>query len=50
MEIFNISKEKIIEFEIPTGNPLLIQFDDKIKVKKYQYLDSKRSKKILFNV
>jgi 2,3-bisphosphoglycerate-dependent phosphoglycerate mutase len=50
MEIFNISKEKIVEFEIPTGNPLLIQFDDKIKVKKYQYLDDKRAKKILFNV
>ena len=50
MKIFNVSKEKIVEFEIPTGNPLLIQFDDEIKVKKYEYLDGKRAKKILFNV
>ena len=50
MKIFNISKEKIVEFEIPTGNPLLIQFDDNIKVKNYRYLDKERTKKILFNV
>jgi len=50
MEIFNVSKKKIIEFEIPTGNPLLIQLDDQIKVKKYRYLDKKRAKKILFNI
>ena len=50
MKIFNISKEKIIEFEIPTGNPLLIEFDDNLRVKKYKYLDDKRAKKILFNV
>ena len=46
MRIFNISKEKIIKFEIPTGNPLLIEFDEKLLIKKYKYLDSKRSKKI----
>ena len=50
MEILNISKEKIIEFEIPTGNPLLIRFDDNLKVQNYKYLDAKRAKKILFNV
>ena len=50
MKIFNVSKEKIVELEIPTGNPLLVQFDNEIKVKKYEYLDSKRAKKILFNV
>ena len=50
MKIFNISKEKITEFEIPTGNPLLIQFGDNLKVKNYKYLDAKRAKKILFNV
>jgi len=50
MKIFNISKKKIVEFEIPTGNPLLIQFDDNIKVKNYRYLDKERTKKILFNV
>ena len=46
----NIYKEKVAEFEIPTGNPLLIEFDDSSKVKKYKYLDEKRAKKILFNV
>jgi len=50
MEIFNISKEKIVEFEIPTGNPLVIEFGDNLKVQNYRYLDSKRAKKILFNI
>ena len=49
-KIFNISNEKIVEFEIPTGNPLLIRFGDKLKTQDYKYLDSKRAKKILFNV
>ena len=50
MKIFNISKKKIIEFEIPTGNPLLIGFSDNLKVQNYKYLDTIRAKKILFNV
>ena len=45
-----ISNEKIVELEIPTGNPLLINFDENLKVDKYKYLDIKRAKKILFNV
>ena len=49
-KIFNISNEKIVEFEIPTGNPLLIRFGKNLEVKEYKYLDSKRAKKILFNV
>ena len=50
MKIFNISKSKISEFEIPTGNPLLINFNDKLKIQNYKYLDKNRAKKILFNV
>ena len=50
MEILNISKERIIEFEVPTGNPLLIKFENNLKIADYQYLDVKRSKKIFFNV
>ena len=50
MKIFNISKEKIVSFEIPTGNPLLVRFEENLKVRDYRYLDSKRAKKILFNV
>ena len=49
-KILNISNKKIIEFEIPTGNPLLIRFGDNLKVKEYKYLDAKRAEKILFNV
>ena len=49
-KIFNISNRKIIDLEIPTGNPLLIKFDENLNVKEYKYLDSKRAKKILFNV
>ena len=50
MEILNISEKKIIDFEIPTGNPLLIKFEKNFKVKECKYLDQKRSKKILFNI
>ena len=49
-EILNISEKKIIEFEIPTGNPLLIRFEENFKVKDYKYLDEKRAKKILFDI
>ena len=50
MKILNISKEKIVKLEIPTGNPLLLKFEDSLKVHDYKYLDPKRAKKILFNV
>tara|TARA_B100000029_G_scaffold159741_1_gene155426 strand:- start:11768 stop:12463 length:696 start_codon:yes stop_codon:yes gene_type:complete len=50
MKLFNISKKRIVDFEIPTGNPLQIEFGDDMKIKKYKYLDDKRAKKILFNV
>ena len=49
-EILNLSEKKIIEFEIPTGNPLLIRFEKNFKVKDCKYLDKKRAKKILFNI
>ena len=50
MKIFNISKKNIVRFEIPTGNPLSIQFNENSKIVKYEYLDTKRAKKILFNI
>ena len=49
-KILNISNKKIVKLEIPTGNPLLIRFGEKLKVKEYKYLDNMRAKKILFNV
>jgi len=50
MKILNISKKRIVDFEIPTGNPLLIKFEKNFTVKEFKYLDETRSKKILFNV
>ena len=48
-KIFNISNKKIVDLEIPTGNPLLVTFNNKAEVKNYKYLDSKRARNILFN-
>ena len=47
--LFQISDEKINELEIPTGNPLVIEFEKNLEVKKYSYLDEKRAKNIIFN-
>ena len=46
-KILDISNKKIVEVEIPTGNPLLIRFDKDLKVCDYKYLDKTRSKKII---
>tara|TARA_B100000945_G_scaffold113758_1_gene90121 strand:- start:452 stop:1165 length:714 start_codon:yes stop_codon:yes gene_type:complete len=47
--LFNISNLKINDLEIPTGNPLIIFFDENLKIKDYYYLDKDREKKIIFN-
>ena len=47
--LFKISDIKINELEIPTGNPLIIDFDNQLKILKYYYLDKSRSKDIIFN-
>ncbi len=47
--LFKISDTKINELEIPTGNPLIIEFDNQLKIKKYYYLDKSRAKNIIFN-
>ena len=48
-KLFNISNNKIVDFEIPTGNPLLIRFEENLKIKDYKYLDKKRAREIIFN-
>ena len=48
-KLFNISNKKIVDFEIPTGNPLLIIFEENLKIKEYKYLDEKRAREIIFN-
>lgn len=42
--LFKISDEKINTLEIPTGNPMVINFKDDIKIKDAFYLDKDRSK------
>ena len=45
--MFNISDSRINQLEIPTGNPLIIELDEKLKIIKYYYLDITRSKDIV---
>ena len=47
--LLNISDIKINELEIPTRNPLIIDFDDRMEINKYYYLDKTRAKNIIFN-
>ena len=47
--LFNISDSKINEMEIPTGNPLIIDFDKDLKIISYYYLDNDRKREIIFN-
>ena len=47
--LFKISDTKINELEIPTGNPLIIEFNNQLKIQKYYYLDDSRAKNIIFN-
>ena len=46
--LLKISNEDISNLEIPTGNPLVINFDTSLKVIKAKYLDEARAKKLLF--
>ena len=48
-KLFNISDQKINELEIPTGNPLVIEFNQNLEVKDIQYLDKSREKPIITN-
>jgi len=45
--LFIIGDNEISKLEIPTGNPLLIQFDKKSKISKCKYLDAERAKDLL---
>ena len=47
--LFKISDQKINELEIPTGNPLIIEFNNNLEIQKYYYLDEARAKTIIFN-
>ena len=42
--LFDVPDSEITEVEIPTGNPLLVELDGKLKVRSARYLDAARSK------
>ena len=45
--LFDINNEEISKLEIPTGNPLILKFDDNIKVLNARYLDQERAKDLI---
>jgi 2,3-bisphosphoglycerate-dependent phosphoglycerate mutase len=45
--LFNLDNNQISKLEIPTGNPLLIKFDNENKILNCEYLDSERAKDLL---
>jgi len=45
--LFALDEKKITLLEIPTGNPLLIDFNEKNKIIKCHYLDNKRAKNLI---
>ncbi len=47
--LFKISDQKINDLEIPTGNPLVIEFDNDQKIQKFYYLDRSRAKTLFIN-
>ena len=48
-KLFNISDQEINKLEIPTGNPLVIEFDKNSKIIDTNYLDQLRKKIIITN-
>ena len=46
-KIFQISDEMIVKLEIPTGNPIHIQFEKNLQLKNYKYLDKARAKEFI---
>ena len=45
--LFELDNDQISGLEIPTGNPLVIEFDEEMKIKSCKYLDGERSKDLL---
>ena len=46
-KIFQISDDMIVKLEIPTGNPIHIQFEKDLQLKNYKYLDKARAKQFI---
>ena len=45
--LFKLDNKRISSLEIPTGNPLLIKFDEKLDITICKYLDKERAKSLL---
>ena len=45
--LFKLDNDQISSLEIPTGNPLIIQLDEDIKIKSCEYLDKERATNLL---
>ena len=45
--LFELDNDQISGLEIPTGNPLIMEFDREMKIKSCEYLDKERSKDLL---
>mgnify|MGYP001297961848 FL=1 len=45
--LFNLDNDQISNLEIPTGNPLIIEFNTELKIIRCAYLDEERSKDLL---
>ncbi len=45
--LFDISNEEISKLEIPTGNPLILKFDENNKLLNAKYLDKERAKNLI---
>ena len=45
--LFDLDNIEISKLEIPTGNPLMIKFDEKFKISSCEYLDKIRARSIL---
>ena len=45
--LFGLDNNQISDLEIPTGNPLIIELDENLKIIKCEYLDKERAKNLL---
>ena len=45
--LFKLDNDQISKLEIPTGNPLLMELNDKYEIKSCEYLDKERAKDLL---
>ena len=45
--LFDLNENQITKLEIPTGNPLFINFNDKLEITQCYYLDKERAKNLI---